>query len=134
MVAPSLVIWASPLSFTMSLSIPLGPNVLASVSEMARHADMLDNSCPFPWDVSVPSLRRTTVGCCVARVQIILTNFRERITHHGQWPLHFLLDLGSTLLAVDSRTGSARDRLCHHLELQHSVSILSHYAVLCKRL
>src|SRR6266702_777890 len=102
------------LSLMMSLSIPLGPSVLASVSETARHADMLDNNCPFPWDVSVPSLRRTTVGCCVARVQIISTTFRERITYHRQGPLHFWSDLGS-VVAVYSRTRSAQDRLCHHL-------------------
>lgn len=64
MVAPSLVIWASPRSETMSLSIPLGPRVLDNVSEMAKQAAMLESNCGFPWDVSVPSLRRTTVGCC----------------------------------------------------------------------
>ena len=62
-VAPSFVIWASPRSETISLSIPLGPRVLASVSAIARHADMLESSWGFPWDVSVPSRSKTTVGC-----------------------------------------------------------------------
>ena len=127
-----MVIWASPLSLTMSLSIPLGPNVLASVSATARHADMLDNSCPFPWDESVPSLRRTTVGCCVARVQIISTILRKGIAHHRQRPLHFWSDLG-LVVVVYWRMGSAQDRLCHHLTTVYSI-VSHYYEVLCRRL
>ena len=37
--------------------------MLARVSEIARHAEMFDKSCPFPCEVSVPSFKRTTVGC-----------------------------------------------------------------------
>lgn len=63
-VAPSFVICASPRSDTMSLSIPRGPRVLERISAMERHAEMFDKSCGFPWEVSVPSRRRSTVGCC----------------------------------------------------------------------
>lgn len=55
---------ASPRSFTINLSIPLGPSVVAIVCATARHAEMLERSWGVPWDESVPSRRRTTVGCC----------------------------------------------------------------------
>lgn len=60
----SLEIVASPRSLTINLSIPLGPNVVAIVCATARHAEMLLSSWGVPWEESVPSRRRTTVGCC----------------------------------------------------------------------
>lgn len=67
MVAPSFVICASPLSDTINLSMPLGPSVLARVSAIARHAEMFESSCGLPCEVSVPSLRRTMVGCLLVK-------------------------------------------------------------------
>ena len=62
-VAPSLDIVALPLLLTISLSLPLGPNVVLTQSAIAWHALMLEISCDFPWELSVPSLRRIICGC-----------------------------------------------------------------------
>lgn len=83
-VAPSFVICASPRSFTMSLSIPRGPSVVASVSAMAKHAEIFERSCPLPWEVSVPSFRRITVGCyCIPSVRGILKRSEVSALYHS---------------------------------------------------
>ena len=105
-VAPSFVICASPRSFTMSLSIPLGPSVVASVSAIARHAEMLDNSCPFPCDVSVPSLRRTTVGCYARWIWVIsaIESKESKVLTMGRGRCIFRSGtLGSTEIETDER-------------------------------
>mmetsp|Transcript_10541 Transcript_10541/g.38224 ORF Transcript_10541/g.38224 Transcript_10541/m.38224 type:complete len:271 (-) Transcript_10541:53-865(-) len=58
-VAPSLEIVVTPLSSCTSLSRPRGPSVVRMESTTAMHALMFEMSCPFPWDVSVPSRRST---------------------------------------------------------------------------
>jgi len=55
---------ALTLSSWMSLSMPLGPNVLRTVSASAIHALILLTSCGVPWLVSVPSFSRMICGCC----------------------------------------------------------------------
>lgn len=57
-----------PRPSTMSLSIPRGPKVVLTVSTTALQAFMLDNSCPLPCEVSVPSLRRMICGCYMSQV------------------------------------------------------------------
>lgn len=49
---------------TISLSIPRGPRVVATTLATLMQALMLDSSWGIPCEVSVPSRRRTTVGCC----------------------------------------------------------------------
>lgn len=56
------------LSSWMSLSIPLGPNVVRTVSARAMHALMLLTSCGVPWLVSVPSLSKMICGCCTQQI------------------------------------------------------------------
>ena len=63
MVAPSLEMVTWPLLSTMSLSMPLGPSVVLTVSTTAAQALMLDSSWPLPCDVSVPSFKRMICGC-----------------------------------------------------------------------
>lgn len=64
MVAPSLEMVVLPLSSWISLSIPLGPSVVRTVSATTVHALMLLTSCALPCDVSVPSFNRMIWGCC----------------------------------------------------------------------
>jgi hypothetical protein len=119
-VAPSLVICASPRSFTMSLSIPLGPNVVASVSAIARHAEMFDNNCPFPCDVSVPSLRRTTVGCCGNKVRVISSTKENTLTMGKGLCIFFFSRTQGVQLQKPNPRIQARDEtsLCHQMKIR----------------
>ncbi len=63
-VAPSLEMMTFP-SLWISLSIPLGPSVVRTISAIAAHAFMLLMSWAFPWDVSVPSLSKIIEGCII---------------------------------------------------------------------
>lgn len=53
----------SPLPSTMSLSMPRGPNVDDIASTTTSHALILLMIWGFPWEVSVPSLRRMMGAC-----------------------------------------------------------------------
>jgi hypothetical protein len=56
---------------------------------MARHAEMFDKSCPLPCEVSVPSFRRTTVGCCRGSKKVSHKFTGTGVaTHHRQTALH----------------------------------------------
>lgn len=72
MVAPSLEMVTWPLLSTMSLSMPLGPSVVLTVSTTAAQALMLERSWPLPWDVSVPSFKRMICGCYRTNIVLIL--------------------------------------------------------------
>ena len=52
----------APFPSTMSLSIPLGPRVVLTVSTTDMHAVILDKSWFLPWESSVPSLKRIICG------------------------------------------------------------------------
>mmetsp|Transcript_26813 Transcript_26813/g.50076 ORF Transcript_26813/g.50076 Transcript_26813/m.50076 type:complete len:282 (+) Transcript_26813:992-1837(+) len=60
-VAPSLEIVTFEPTW-ISLSIPRGPRVVFTMSTTALQALMLLSNWPLPWEVSVPSLRRTILG------------------------------------------------------------------------
>jgi hypothetical protein len=74
---------ASPRSLTINLSIPLGPNVVAIVCATARHAEMLLSSWGVPWEESVPSRRRTTVGCCAEDGQYVVGKGKRGDVRHS---------------------------------------------------
>lgn len=86
--------------------------MLDNVSEMARHAEMLDNSWGFPCEVSVPSLRRTTVGCCTERAHedVVYDPRKERCSPSAV-RVAFLLDphLGYDNVEDDLRGPSCED-------------------------
>ena len=60
MVTPSLVMTTSPTESTSILSIPLGPRLLLTASEIALAAEMLLNWASLPFSLFVPSLRMIT--------------------------------------------------------------------------
>lgn len=70
MVAPSFDMVALPCAFTISLSMPRGPNVVRTASTIDWQALIFDISCGLPCDVSVPSFRSTICGCCRTKQKV----------------------------------------------------------------
>ena len=57
-----MVFLSSPSPFTIILSVPRGPNVVATISAKALHAFIEVINYPFPYVVSVPSFNTNIAG------------------------------------------------------------------------